>query len=127
MTAVIELRLRTIRQLFQSLDPAPFHDQDLDPDAVAYIVGRARDLPRDAALELAIELPSSEAESEEVRGLETAIRGYFEWREEMAWRDLRLRLEEGRQALFMGLMFLAACTLARALARFAAAWSTAAW
>jgi hypothetical protein len=109
----IELRLHTVRQLFQSLDPAPFHDKDLDPDAVAYIVGRARDLPRDAAFELAIELPSAEAQSEEVRGLETAIRAYFEWREEMAWRDLRLRLAEGRQALFMGLMFLAACTLAR--------------
>jgi hypothetical protein len=77
MTETIELRLRTIKQLFQSLDPAPFHDQDLDPDAVAY--------------------------------------GYFAWREELAWRDLRLRLAEGRQSLAIGLMFLGACTLAREL------------
>jgi hypothetical protein len=111
--AAIELRLRTIKQLFQSLDPAPFHDQDLDPDAVAYIVGSARDLPREAELSLSVEFPEAEADLPEARGLEVAIRGYFAWREELAWRDLRLRLAEGRQALVIGLVFLAACTASR--------------
>lgn len=115
MTEAIELRLHTIKQLFQSLDPAPFHDKDLDPDAVAYIVGRARDLPHDAGLSMSVEFPACEAELPEARGLEAAVRGYFEWREELAWRDLRLRLGEGRQALAIGLLFLAACTLAREL------------
>jgi hypothetical protein len=109
----IELRLRTIKQLFQSLDPAPFHDKDLAPDAVAYIVGRARDLPHGAALSMAVEFPAAEADLPEARGLEAAVQGYFAWREELAWRDLRLRLAEGRQALAIGLAFLAACTLAR--------------
>ena len=113
MTEAIELRLRTIKQLFQSLDPAPFHDQDLDPDAVAYIVGHARDLPRDAALSLSVEFPAAEADLPEARGLQAAVQGYFAWREELAWRDLRLRLAEGRQSLVIGLMFLAACTGAR--------------
>jgi hypothetical protein len=115
MSAAIELRLHTIKQLFQSLDPAPFHDQDLDPDAVTYIVGRARDLPYDAELSMSIEFPAAEADLPEARGLEAAVRGYFAWREELAWRDLRLRLAEGRQALVIGLMFLAACTLSREL------------
>jgi hypothetical protein len=115
MTEAIELRLRTIKQLFQSLDPAPFHDQDLDPDAVAYIVGRARDLPHDAELSMSIEFPAAEADLPEARGLEAAVQGYFAWREELAWRDLRLRLAEGRQSLAIGLMFLGACTLAREL------------
>lgn len=113
MNAAIELRLRSIKQLFQSLDPAPFHDKDLDPDAVAYIVGRARDLPHDTALSMSVEFPAEEACLPEAQGLEAAVRGYFEWREELAWRDLRVRLEEGRQSLAIGLLFLAACTLAR--------------
>jgi len=29
----IELRLREIEQLFNSMDPTPFHHKDLDPDA----------------------------------------------------------------------------------------------
>ncbi|MFM7347799.1 MAG: hypothetical protein ACKO1J_20805 [Tagaea sp.] len=117
MTETIELRLHTIKQLFQSLDPAPFHDKDLDPDAVAYIVGRARDLPHDSDLTMTVEFPASEADMPEARGLEAAVRGYFAWREELAWRDLRLRLAEGRQALVIGLLFLGACTLARELLR----------
>jgi hypothetical protein len=113
MSEAIELRLRTIKQLFQSLDPAPFHEQDLDPDAVAYIVGRARDLPHDSELAMSVELPANEAELPEAQGLEAAVRGYFAWREELAWRELRMRLAEGRQALAIGLAFLAACTAAR--------------
>jgi hypothetical protein len=80
----IELRLRPIKQLFQSLDPAPFHDKDLAPDAVAYIVGRARDLPHGAALSMAVEFPAAEADLPEARGLEAAVQGYFAWREELA-------------------------------------------
>lgn len=38
----IELRLRHVNQLFNSLDPAPFYEQDLDTDAEEFIVGWAR-------------------------------------------------------------------------------------
>ena len=34
----IELRLRRIEQLFDSFDPAPFHEKDLDRDAEEFIV-----------------------------------------------------------------------------------------
>lgn len=35
----IELRLRHVNQLFNSLDPSPFYEQDLDSDAEEFIVG----------------------------------------------------------------------------------------
>ena len=44
-SAAIEIRLREVRQLFESMDPTPFPGKDLDPDAARYIVGWARELP----------------------------------------------------------------------------------
>ncbi|MBL8831334.1 MAG: hypothetical protein JNL71_03005 [Rhodospirillales bacterium] len=115
MSAAIDLRLHTVRQLFQSFDPAPFHDKDLDPDAVAYIVARAREHPAETPLAMTVEIPAEQAHDAEATGLPEAIRGYFEWREEMAWRDMRDRLAEGRQALVVGIAFLVACGIAREL------------
>jgi hypothetical protein len=39
--AAIEIRLSRPQQLFNSLDPSPFHERDLDEDAEAYIVDGA--------------------------------------------------------------------------------------
>ena len=33
----IELHLRELGQLFNSMDPTPFHHKDLDPDAEEFI------------------------------------------------------------------------------------------
>ena len=38
---LIEINLREPRQLFNSLDPAPFHEKDLDASAEEYIVERS--------------------------------------------------------------------------------------
>ena len=39
--AAIEIRLSQPQQLFNSLDPSPFHERDLDEDAEQYIVDSA--------------------------------------------------------------------------------------
>jgi hypothetical protein len=41
----LEVRLSTLRQLFNSLDPSPFHEKDLDREAEEYIVGWANEYP----------------------------------------------------------------------------------
>lgn len=38
-TQVMELRLNSLQQLFNSLDPSPFLERDLDADAEAFILG----------------------------------------------------------------------------------------
>ena len=35
----IELELHDMMQLFDSMDPSPFREKDLDPDAEEFIVG----------------------------------------------------------------------------------------
>jgi hypothetical protein len=56
--AVIEIRLSRPQQLFNSLDPSPFHDRDLDHDAEEYIVDSADEHPLKKPLTLIIHLPA---------------------------------------------------------------------
>ena len=71
-TALIELRLNSLAQLFNVFDPSPFHRKDLDRDAEDYIVGALRELgPRPARLVL--QLPEAEAATAEARELGAAI------------------------------------------------------
>lgn len=53
--SVIEVHVGELKQLFNAIDPSPFRDKDLDPKAEEFIVGWAKELPRDATLALVIE------------------------------------------------------------------------
>ena len=74
---VIEVRIRVLAQLFNSLDPSPFHERDLDDDAEEYIVGCARELPTDVLLRIVVHLPEDEARKAKERGLDTGTRQLF--------------------------------------------------
>jgi hypothetical protein len=108
----IELRVREIRQLFNSLDPSPFHEKDLDDDAEEYIVDWARELPRDASFVIVIHLPAEEACREGARHLDEAIRNYFSYRADVGCRDLKELFRLGRRALGVGLSVLSLCLVA---------------
>ena len=41
----IDIRVKNIEQLFDNRDPAPFHERDLDDDAVEYLVDAADEIP----------------------------------------------------------------------------------
>lgn len=41
----VRMRLRDVNQLLNSMDPAPFHEKDLDADAEEVLVSRVADLP----------------------------------------------------------------------------------
>jgi hypothetical protein len=43
--SVIEVHVSELKQLFNSIDPSPFRNKDLDPKAEEFIVGWAKDLP----------------------------------------------------------------------------------
>ena len=110
---LIEIKLSRVQQLFNSLDPSPFHEKDLDADAEAYIVGAARELHLATPVRLVIHLPVAEAPFAD--GLQQSIHSYFTYRRDGAARDLRFLLRQGRIALAIGLAFLAICLSLRAL------------
>lgn len=103
----MELRLRELAQLFNSLDPSPFIERDLDSEAERFIVSWARELPHHANLELLIHLASEPGER--AGGVQAAVNHYFASRAEIKDRELRQLLRRGRANLLIGLLFLAAC------------------
>ena len=57
----VALRLRDGAQLFNTLDPFPFREGDLAPEAEEYIVDWARDLPKDEPIAIVIHLERPDA------------------------------------------------------------------
>ena len=107
-TSSIQLRLRELPQLFNSMDPSPFLDRDLDADAEEFIMSWAREHPKDHELELTIHLATSPP-PDRAAGLEEAVHHYFSVRAQMKQHELQQLLRRGRLSLMIGLAFLVVC------------------
>jgi hypothetical protein len=107
----IEIRVPQLSNLFNAIDPSPFHDKDIDPNAEEFIVGWARELPKDAALALVVHLGRAGASAEERAMLERAVHENFRRRASDFRRRLRLLFRRGRTSLLIGLAFLAASVI----------------
>jgi hypothetical protein len=109
--AEIHLKLRELSQLFNSMDPSPFRDKDLDADAEAFIEGWALEFHVSAPLTLVVHLeqPVDSLTSDDPRELiESAVQHFFLNKAVAARRDLRELLRTGRISLVVGVSFLAA-------------------
>src|SRR2546428_1636748 len=106
--SVIEVHVGELKQLFDAIDPSPFRDRDLDPKAEEFIVGWAKDLPRDVALALVVDLDREAGLPDEAAVLRGAIHEFFRHRAERYRQRLRELLRLGRTSLVIGLVALAA-------------------
>lgn len=109
---VIEVHLKTAEQLFNSFDPSPFHERDLDEEAERYIVGWAREIKGTGQLQLIVTLPEAAHKTEAARHIPDAIHYYFNTRALQARQELRELLRIGWRSLAIGLVVLLACFLA---------------
>jgi hypothetical protein len=107
----IEVRVENLSQLFDTLDPFPFPERDLDSDAEEYIVGWARELPRDEAIKLIVHVASGKGSDQDTKLIANALNRYFEYRAGIVSRDLNELFRVGRTALVIGLSVLALCLL----------------
>lgn len=111
----IEIRVRHLNQLFNSLDPSPFYEQDLDADAEDFIVGWARELPRKQPFELVlhlIEKRTDDLNHSEIEGkIGQAISQYFDHRAQQEGRRLAELFRIGRISFLIGIMFMVGCFL----------------
>ena len=98
----IRLRVREAAQLYNSMDPSPFHERDLDPNAEQYILESAQDLPADAPLAILIDLDRP-AGPDHQQIISTAIHAHFARLDQATGRQLRQLLRNGRSALVIGL------------------------
>ena len=110
--AVLELNVAEMRQLFNAMDPAPFRERDLDPNAQDYIVEWARETRARQPLGLIVRLDREPATPENASLLQDAVHAYFRQRAVAARRQLRRLFRTGRKSLVIGLAFLAAAFVA---------------
>ena len=101
--AALDLHLGELRQLFNSMDPAPFRERDLDPKASDYIVDWATEAPADQALSMVVHLGSPTSDGAMVGD---AVREYFRGRAAAKRRELSKLFRVGRISLVIGLAFL---------------------
>ena len=76
----LEIRLGEARQLFLSIDAAPFRERDLDPRAEEFIVGWAREQRHDRALGVEIHLERPSPKGDDASVLPEAVAEYFRGR-----------------------------------------------
>lgn len=104
---IIRLRVREIGQLFNSLDPDPFLDRDLDDDAVEYIRSWVREIPHNIPLRLVVEITEPSAQHDHQAVVRGAVANYFEHMVELSRNEFHQLLRRGRHSLLIGLSVLA--------------------
>ncbi|TZF89809.1 hypothetical protein [Cognatilysobacter lacus] len=109
--AEIALSLQRLDQIFDTLDPAPFHEKALDRNADAYLVESAGEYPPREPLVVVIHAPP--ALEHHVADVAAAIHGHFALAHAQAERRHRRRQRIGRISLVTGVGTLAVALLLR--------------
>lgn len=105
----LDLSVRELGQLFNSMDPTPFLNRDLDRDAEAFIETWALGLSAGDRFQITVHLEIPYAEGEPGEIVANAIHNYFRYKSGLVSAELKRLLKEGRMSLFIGLVFLTAC------------------
>jgi hypothetical protein len=108
----IYIHLKTADQLFNTLDPSPFHERDLDDETERYIVGWAREIKGSGPLQLLVTLPDLTHNAHAVERIPDAIHNYFSYRATQSQQDIRELLRIGWRSLAIGLTVLMLCFVA---------------
>lgn len=113
----IELKLRDLSQMFNSMDPAPFHEKDLDDDAEQFVVDWAREFPSHVPITLVIHLESFPQNGAPESLMRDSVHRFFEYKAQLTRREMKHLLIQGRTSLLIGLLFLTACLAAGEVVR----------
>ncbi len=107
--ATIQVHIHELRQLFNTIDPSPFRERDLDPDCEEFIVAWARELPPDRPVRIEIHVDREGSAPAVHADAAAAVRSHFA--RAASLQDLRRRriFREGRLALAIGLAALVLC------------------
>lgn len=108
---IISLKLRDLNQLFNSMDPSPFIEKDLDDRAEEFIVGWAREFPTDAHVRLRVHLEQWPTEDDPKELIRKAVHNHFSHRAELTRLEFSALMKQGWTSLLIGLSCLAVCLI----------------
>lgn len=104
----IDIKVRQARQLFDSRDPAPFRERDLDEDAVDYLLGAAQEIPRSRPIKMVVTITEPSEPPLPAEVILEAVRAHFAHQLEQVGRRLAEHVRRGRGFLIVGVTALAA-------------------
>ena len=73
----IEVNLQNLNQFFNTIDPSPFHEKDLDDDLEEFIVSWVREYPVDEPVSLVVHLQNSQRCAQAKAIIQQATHNYF--------------------------------------------------
>src|SRR5918997_2481962 len=94
-------------QMFNSIDPSPFHERDLDEGAERFILAWARDVPKGEQLRLEVTV-AEPGPGDGAGQIAEAVHQQFRRRSETASAELRQLFRRGRISAVIGISFLIA-------------------
>jgi hypothetical protein len=108
---LIELHVRDVNQLFNSMDPSPYREKDLDHAVDEFVVSWAQEYPSEAPLTLRVHVDHWPAD-DPTDLVRTAVHNYYAYRGDLTNLEFKRLMKQGRRSLVIGLIFLALCLLA---------------
>jgi hypothetical protein len=105
----IEISARDIGQLFNTMDPSPFHEKDLDADAEEFILSWAQEFPVRDPVVLIVHVAELKDGVRSQAMLEQAVQHYFLYRAKLGRLEFRRLMREARISLLIGITFLCLC------------------
>ena len=103
---VMEIRVADLMQLFNTVDPTPFRQRDLDPNVEEFIVEWSREIPHDRAVALLVHLDQRTTGGDEASVVREAVHSFFAHRAAASRSQLRRLFRNGRVSLVIGLTVL---------------------
>lgn len=108
----LALRVREMAQLFNSMDPTPFLNKDLDPSANDFIETWATGHPLNSRFHLTIHIEQWPESGDPTGMLTEAIHNHFAYKAEQTRGVLRHLLQQGRMSMAIGIIFVSFCLVA---------------
>lgn len=107
----LQLRVRELGQLFNSMDPTPFLNKDLDREAEAFIETWAAEFTSNSRLRITIHLEHLPTEGDPSAIMVEAIHNYFDHKAGLVRGELKHLLRDGRISLLIGISFVILCLI----------------
>jgi hypothetical protein len=112
--APVRVHVLDLAQLYNSLDPSPFWDRDLDRSAAEFIEGEFRERPWADTWHLIVHVRTGEADAQT---LQSALESYYDRLATSTHRELKEHFRRARIGLLAGLALFAVFMGARTLLR----------
>lgn len=108
----LALRVQEVDQLFNSLDPTPFLNKDIDPEAENFIESWAAEFPAGSNFHITVHVEQWPSDNDPNKLVSAAIHNHFAYQAVRTRKKLHRLLRQGRMSMLIGIVFVTLCLLA---------------